>query len=307
MSSESSVPPAVKREDAVGYQSSSKRKIEEVGSPAKRSGIVRVNNGQLAFLEDGFPVYKVGYDRFLSLRLNSSIKDSTWLYYILGEWKVGPDGGWVMSEKVLRLSASQFCRLAGLIMSGNGDLVEEGTGERAMFHLGNGMYFNWGRFNRSNLATVRNFYLNASGDLMPGKQGISFGQRCYDTIKKLLMDGQIFLEIAKLKPGNPKDGLDFYKVKPAVHDLLMSQVDKQRANICVPCQAPESTEPHTCKLATTKTPPTNEEWKAAEEAVIKSKGIEAFLLCHDRVAPEQFVKLNIVEFLEKNREVLHKL
>jgi hypothetical protein len=300
MSLESSMPPAVKRDTVVAR----KRKIEEVGSPAKRPG--KVNNGQLAFLEDGFPVYKVGYDRFLSIRLNTTIKDSTWLYCILGEWKVGADGEWVMSDKVLRISASQFCRLAGLIMSGKGDLVD-GPEERPMFHLGNGLYFNWGHYNRSNVATVRYFHGNAFGDRMPGKQGISFGQRCYATIKKLLMDGQIFLEMAKLKPGYPMDGLDFSEVKPAVHDLLMDQIDKQRANICIPCQAPESTNLHTCKLALTKTPPTDEEWKVAEQAVVKSKGVEAFLLCRDRVAPEQFVKLNIVEFLEKNREVLRKL
>ena len=235
----------------------------------KRPGIVRVANGQLAFLEDGFPVFKVGYDRFLSVRLNSSQKDSTWLYYILGEWKLSASGGWQMTDKILRISASQFCRLAGLIMSGKGDLIP-GSEERPMYHLGNGLYFNWSQYNRSNLATVRAFQLGASGDLMPTKRGISFGQRCFDTIKKLLMDGKIFEEMAKLKPGFPKDALDYANVKPAVHNMLMDQVDKQRGNVCVPCQAPDSVDTHSCKLATAKVPPIDEEWKLAEEEVVKS-------------------------------------
>ena len=314
----SEVPPAVQREDAVGYAaviaSSNKRKAEEdvlakrkaPDTPPHRPGIVRVSNGQLAFLDDGFPVFKVGYDRFLSVRLNTSQKDSTWLYYILGEWKLAPTGGWQMTDKILRISASQFCRLAGLIMSGKGDLAP-GSEERAMYHLGNGLYFNWGHYNRSHLATVRAFQLGASGDLTPTKRGISFGVRCFDTIKKLLMDGKIFEEMAKLKPGFAKDGLDYPNLKPAVHNMLMDQVEKVRGNLCTPCQDPDSSDLHSCKLATVKNPPTEDEWKLAEDEVIKAKGVEAFLLLNDRVAPDQFLKLNVVEFFQKHREVLRKL
>jgi hypothetical protein len=277
--------------------SAEKRKAEEMDTLPKRVG-----NGQVAFMEDGFPVFKVGFDKFLAVRLNTTNKDATWLYYVLGEWKL-TSTGWQMTEKILRMSAGQFHRFIGLVMSGRADLKKDEE-DRPLLHLGHGLYFTWAYHNRSFLATIRNFHMDGSGDMVPTKRGTTFGMKCYQNLKTLFMDGQLFKEMARIKAGNPKEGLGYDKLKVNVAKMLVELVGQARSNTCGPCQMPDSKEPHICN---NKVAPTEEEWILAESVVVKNKCVEAYLLVAEKLSPGQLVSLEVAKFLADNRDAMRTI
>jgi hypothetical protein len=52
-----------------------------------------------------------------------------------------------------------------------------------MHNLGRGVFFQWGRYGRNTVATVRRFIKLVNGDMVPHNVGLSFGQSVYDNLK----------------------------------------------------------------------------------------------------------------------------
>lgn len=95
-------------------------------------------------MEDGYPVFKICYDKIITDRLAYSSDKKPWLSFIVREWKVSTTGAWENTAKTIFLNLQQFNRLSGLLMSGAADLADDclATGEYTpRFHLGFGVYF----------------------------------------------------------------------------------------------------------------------------------------------------------------------
>jgi hypothetical protein len=147
-------------------------------------------NGQVAFMEkENLPVYKIGYDKYLSFICAPGLAHGP-TRIMLSERK-GPAGNPKMTGKGIAIEVPQFLKLYGLILSGATDLSDAEKNDHnlhRMFALGGGIFFQWSRYGRTNLATVRRFITLNNGDLIPDKVGLSFGQTVYDNLKKMFKE-----------------------------------------------------------------------------------------------------------------------
>ena len=164
-----------------------KRKFDELESDQVKP--TRVLNGEKAFEYGGFPAFRIALGKYVYVN-----KTITGVNIDFGEWD-DKTGSHVRSTKNISLDVAQYVRLCGLILSGKCDLSDaqqQSSQEYGrltpMFHLGNQVYFSWSRWNRSNLATVRYYRPNASGDLVPTKNGLTFGHQAFFALKKMIKD-----------------------------------------------------------------------------------------------------------------------
>jgi hypothetical protein len=270
-----------------------KRKAEDAEKPSVK--VPRGENGQEAFQENGIPVYKIGWDKYISARPNGKS-----LAVIIGEWKRLPNGkDYQRTEKGITLTMTQFNRLAGLVMSGRADCPTIEDGVSTMHNLGLGVFFSWSKFNRMNLAHIRYYKKNLHGDKVPTKKGIAFGQRCYDGLKDVLLKLTLHKEAAKLGTETAGLGLEFKPLKEIVRQKLVEIVVKERELLCEACNGSSELEVHSCKLTT---PITEVEWTMAESVLKDKKMVEAVLLANDVVSAQQLTTLDIDGFLAANRQ-----
>ncbi|XP_055344936.1 uncharacterized protein LOC129592833 [Paramacrobiotus metropolitanus] len=199
---------------------------------------------RFAFTQVGRPVYRLGNDKFVYVGPNTDGKIST-IRIVFGEWKEQPDNSWKASYgKNVSLSKTGFLRLAALMLTEKADMDEAARASAAetgrltpLYLLDSSMYFGWSRFNGTNVATIRRFEVKG-GDMIPTRYGISFGERCYDGLKGLMKDLQLFKDIAKIQKEQGtqdpiKEGLTFSTLCENIADALaplVKQLDNGRFN-----------------------------------------------------------------------------
>ena len=150
----------------------------------------RVLVGTEAFKHAGHPVYKIGWDKYFLVE----DADGTPMFN-LSEWTISESGDRSRTAKSISLTVEQFSRLSGLLMADKADITETEAGEPSadgrtspMWRLGDLVYFGWSKWDRTNLASVRRYRESKYGDLIPTKEGLSFGLKTYEALKKLIFD-----------------------------------------------------------------------------------------------------------------------
>ncbi|OQV13210.1 hypothetical protein BV898_12534 [Hypsibius exemplaris] len=141
-----------------------KRKIEDVETEIPMNDEYKLPelpvNGQVAFVEKNRPVYKIGYDKYLSFSPDAEGR----IYIRLCERK-GPIGEPAETGKAVTMDLTQFLRLYGTIMSGVADRPDGEDGP-TKYALGNGLYLQWSKFRGNNIATVRRFATLKNGKIV---------------------------------------------------------------------------------------------------------------------------------------------
>ena len=216
------------------------------------------------------------------------------LKFVIGEWlKFGQDE-WIESNKQIALNLEQFNKLSGLLLSGQGDWDDMTRGAGCddgkltpLYALGGNIYLGWSRYNRTNVVTIRKFFVSPKNDILPTKVGVSFGSRTYEGLKELIRDMTIYEQAAKLEPGKDKAGLTLTALKEEVPAMFRSILTRMRESTDLP--RPEA-----------------EEWKQAEQEVLNKKLVEAVLLTDNQVSPGQLVKLDTKTYVDTHRGAFQK-
>jgi hypothetical protein len=236
-----------------------------------------------AFSCKGQPVFKIGFDKYVTVRKDSELK------FVIGEWIKTSHNEWLETNKQIALSLDQFNKLSGLLLSGQGDwddLAKNAGCEDGkltpLYALGSNVYLGWSRYNRTNVVTIRKFYVSPKNDILPTKHGITFGVRCYEGLKDLIRDMTIYGQAAKLDAGQDKAALTLSALQVEVPQMLFKILQRMRESTDLPR-------------------PEDEEWKQAEQEVLNKKLVEGVLLTDNQVSPGQLAKLDTQSYLDTNR------
>ncbi|XP_055339250.1 uncharacterized protein LOC129588869 [Paramacrobiotus metropolitanus] len=274
-----------------------KRRAPEVDdvklSLAKKFKEQEVNkHSRHAFTHEGANVYKIGFEKCVYARFQDGVSA-----IVIGEWKKQSDDTYRRTlEKSITVKKPGFMRLCALIMSGKGDLdkisqCSSGTDGKLtpLYALENGLYFGWGRYNRVNTATVRRYTLGNNGDLIPTKAGVTFGLKTYDGLKELVVDMTLLKELLTVDEANHvtktlKSALAYDKLKEEVAEEFTELIHQMRGrNAKMVCGSAS-----------------DDEWAAAEKAILESRYVEAVLLEADQVDVGQVIGLDVKGYLELN-------
>ncbi|XP_055345386.1 uncharacterized protein LOC129593199 [Paramacrobiotus metropolitanus] len=244
-----------------------------------------------AFSHEGSNVYKIGFEKYVYARFQDGVSA-----IVIGEWKKQSDDTYRRTlEKSITVKKPGFLRLCALMMSGKADLDKNsqncGTDGKLtpLYALESGLYFGWGRYNRVNTATVRRYTFGQNGDLIPTKAGVTFGLKTYDGLKELVMDMTLLKELlgvdeANNVPKTLKSALAYDKLKEEVAEEFTELIHQMRGrNGKVSCGSAS-----------------DDEWAAAEKAIVESRYVEAVLLEADQVDLGQVVGLDVKGYLELN-------
>ena len=156
-----------------------------------------------------------------------------------------------------------------------------------LYALGGSVYLGWSRYNRTNVVTIRKFFVSPKNDILPTKQGVTFGVRCYEGLKEVIRDMTLYGQAAKLEPGKDKQGLKLSALTTEVPIMISKELWKIRESTDLP--RPEA-----------------EEWKHAEHEVVNKKLVEGVLLMDNEVSPGQLVKLDTQAYLDTHRGAFQK-
>ena len=172
-----------------------------------------------------------------------------------------------------------------------------------LVNLRNQIYFTWSRFNGNLVASIRQYFVNSNGDLLPTKKGISFGKRGYDDLKDIVFSGLVILDAAALdNPQRPaKKGLDPTYFVPAVAMSVYEQLAYTRYISCPLCNRHvhgQGEDIHTYVQNKSISPPQATELCAVIESARKQKTLEACVLEANEATPIQFVNLPFGQFYE---------
>lgn len=262
----------------------------------------KLTNGSVAFHEDGFPVIRFAYDKFINVRLNKT-DDGNVHSFVIGEWKMLPDhSAWEKTMKFITLNLRQFNVLCGLLILGKTDLPEDSGELTTRFNLGDSIYFSWNRWNRANVATIRTWTVLPNGDQVPTKRGISFGAAGYKTLKEVLFSGVVHKEAATLDAGVNRDGINYPFLREETRKKLWDYLHQEEAKKCWACTSGEG--PHSCKLNPKMAPFTVVDWKQAENSLKANKWLEGFLLLRNRLSPKQLLEFDAAKYLADNSAFL---
>ena len=79
-----------------------------------------------------------------------------------------------------------------------------------MINLRNNVYLAWSRYHGNKIVSIRQFFVNKEGDLIPTKRGISFAAKAYDELEKILFSLVLIGDGCKLDVPTPppKEGVD---------------------------------------------------------------------------------------------------
>ena len=262
-------------------------------------------NGQVAFHEGSMPVFKIGYDKFLSFFTGNGNSLS-----ILMSERKGPSN--MPTGRQVTLTLAQFLKLHGLVLSG-----VMRRDDNTMHALGDGVFFQWSHFAGREVATVRRFVTLQNGNLVPlKKDGLSFGLSTYDTLTKMFQEMTLLKEAVKYNvvKDSPLLGLEYNKSKDALgyfmhHSVLSHRIAKCPSCTAVSVTAPDSryTKDHVNCTAELHKLVTEEEMATAELDVRTARNMESFLLMHEQANAKQVLDVadyKLVEFIGNNREFL---
>lgn len=256
--------------------------------------------GKVAFNEGGMPVYKIGYDKFLSFIPSNSCTLS-----IKFSERKGPESA--PTGKQVTLTLAQFLKLYGLVLTGSMQ-----RDDKTMHALGDGFFFQWSSYKGREVATVRRFVTLSGGSLVPLKRdGISFGATTYDTLVKMFREMNVLRDVVKFNraPDCPLPGMDSIPTADTIVHLLYRTILQYRVAKCPLCTLnPEvSIEPHDPCPAGLKHAVFEEEMKVAEWDVRVDRKVEGYLLWNAQATARQVLDMvdsKLMAYFDQNRTAL---
>lgn len=209
-------------------------------------------------------------------------------------------GAWITNDKV-ELNLTQFCILAGHILTGAGDRKAGQSEAAAQFHLTNKMYFSWSTFNSIVSCSIRYWKDQADGQKQATRNGISLGMSSYCGLKELLIS---MLPFRLLVPFGlsfqQKDGLKYEHLREYVRVKMFAIVEETKLQECFACQTLQSDAPHDCKVPTVL-----QHWLDAENRLVGQRYVEGLLLLKNQTNPKAVTELDVKAYLRKHRMELH--
>ncbi|GAV09638.1 hypothetical protein RvY_19142 [Ramazzottius varieornatus] len=186
-------------QDFVLLSSNNKRYVnEDLNIEHKR----KFPTGKPAFLYQGFPVMKFGYDKFCCRRLT----DENELEAVIGDFTCDPPGSgkWEPGAKHVVLNKEQLLRLVGLIFNNfttncrDAKVADTGAKLSSMYNLGKEVHFVWCAYNDTAMANVRQYFRRADGDMQATSQGVSLTPKAYDSFRTGIMDLTLMIKAEKV-------------------------------------------------------------------------------------------------------------